>query len=239
MKRTLLGVATVAASSTLLPGEAAAQYGAPPAPPTIPVPRNERGNAPAPGAAGPGDVLRAAACQIAQNARAGDALLATAPKSDAERSQGATFLRAAQRCLRSRDPIAATATALRAAVAEAAYENQFATPPAARTPALAAAPVPRLPASDSLSAPLAPMYGLADCATPRQPAFVRAVLATEPRSAQETAAFQALHPTFEACVPAGTQLTYDPRFTRGFLAEALLRWSAVQRDGPTSPYAAR
>ena len=65
------------------------------------------------------------------------------------------------------------------------------------------------------------------------------MLATDPRTPEETAALTALHPDFQACVPRGTtQLSYDPRFMRGFLAEALYRWSVVQRDGPTSPLAA-
>ncbi len=221
---------------------AAAQYGSAPQPPPQLPPRDGQAEAPAaanqPTAAT--EVLRAAACAVGRDANPAAALLATVPRSTEERSQAAPLLRAAQRCLRLREPIATSATHARGAFAEALYEAQFATPAAARTPAAGAAPLPR-PAdpADQMTVALAPMYGLADCSTPRHPDLVRAVLATEPRTAEETTALAALHPDFQACVPRGTaQLSYDPRFMRGFLAEALYRWSVVQRDGPTSPMAA-
>ena len=146
----------------------------------------------------------------------------------------------AQRCLRQREPIVAQGFIARGAAAEALYEAQFATPAAARTPALASAPLPRAGASiDAQTLEiLVPMYGLVDCTTPRQPDLVRALLGTEPRSAEEGTALSALNPAFVACVPAGTQLRIDPRIMRSFFAEALYRWSVVQRDGPTSPLAA-
>ncbi len=40
------------------------------------------------------------------------------------------------------------------------------------------------------------------------------------------------------CVPAGSTLSIDPKLMRFLFAEALYRWSVVQRDGPTSPWAA-
>ena len=186
------------------------------------------------------EVLAGVACSLGRDARAGDAVLAAVPFSEGERTATGDFIRGAQRCLRRREPILTPAYVVRGAIAETLYELQFATPPAARTPALAAAPLTRpgldLPAETVQQ--LQPMYALADCSAGRQPDLARAVLATEPRSAAEGPAFAAMHPAFGSCVPAGTQLSYDPRFMRVFLAEALYRWAVVQRDGPASPWAA-
>jgi hypothetical protein len=167
-------------------------------------------------------------------------LLTTAAFSAEERTQAGNFARAAQRCLRLSAPLATTSYSLRGAVAEAMYENRFATPVAARAPTLGARPLPR-PGSGIEAQTLeilAPMYALVDCATPRQPDLVRALLATEPRSPEEPPALAAFNPAFIACVPAGTQLRIDPRIMRNLFAEALYRWSIVQRDGPASPWAA-
>jgi hypothetical protein len=225
-----------------IPSLAAAQYGSSPPPPPE-TPRSSSSQAQGTGASAPtspAEMLRAAACAVGNSAPQASALLSTAPRSSEERSQAAALLRTAQRCLSMREPLATSATGARAAFAEALYEAQFAQQPAARSPTVGSTPLPRpADAADPMTAALAPMYGLADCAAPRHPDLVRAVLATEPRSAEETAALTALHPGFQACVPAGTaQLSYDPRFMRGFLAEALYRWSVVQRDGPASPWAA-
>ena len=220
---------------------AAAQYGsAPPPPPPTEPPRGAPAAPAAPAAAtAPGELLRGAACAIGRDANSGTALLATVPRSPEERSQAGVIVRAAQRCLRMREPIATSAMTIRGAIAEALYEARFATPAAARMPALGVAPMPRPAANEEqIVAQLAPMYALTDCSLPRQPDLVRAVLATEPRSPEERAALAALHPTFAACVPPGTQLTYDPRVMRAFFAEALYRWSVVQRDGAASPWAA-
>jgi hypothetical protein len=219
------------------------QYGGSAPPPPASPGSSSSQSAPSQAAAAqtpPAEVLRAAACAIGQSPTAGLALLGTAPRSSEERTQAAALLRTAQRCLRLRDQITTNAFGVRAAFAEALYETQFATPAAARTPAAGATPLPRsADAADQLSVALAPMYALADCSVPRHPDLVRALLATEPRTPEENAAFQPLHPDFQACVPAGTpSVSYDPRFIRGFLAEALYRWSVVQRDGPTSPLAA-
>ena len=55
---------------------------------------------------------------------------------------------------------------------------------------------------------------------------------------RKTTALTALYPGFGACVPTGTQLKVDRGGVRAMLAESLYRWSVVQRDGPTSPWAA-
>lgn len=244
LRRSLLSRAAPATALLLFAAPALAQYGgsAPPPPASSGSSSSQSSAqaAAAPAQTPPAEVLRAAACAIGQDAAPGTALLSTTPRSSEERTQAAALLRTAQRCLRMSDPIATSAFGARAAFAEALYEAQFATPAVARTPAVGATPLARpADAADQLSVALAPMYGLADCSVPRHPDLVRAVLATEPRTPEETAALQALHPDFQACVPAGTpQVSYDPRFIRGFLAEALYRWSVVQRDGPTSPWAA-
>jgi hypothetical protein len=240
-----LGVTLLAAGAT----PAAAQYGSAPPPPPPVTPRGGAAPAapaapatPAPPAAptAPAEVLRAAICEIGRNADAGHALLTTIPFSPEERAQAGALVRTAQRCLRLAAPIATTNYSFRGAVAEALYESRFATPPAARSPALGAAPLPRpAPGTDAHAVEiLAPMFALVDCATPQHQDLVRALLATEPRSPEETAALAAFTPIFVACVPAGTQLRIDPRVMRNFFAEALYRWSVVKRDGPASPWAA-
>jgi len=218
---------------------ALAQYGSAPQTPPPEQPRVERPDAAPATPTSPADLLRAVACQMARGANPGIAMLGTAPMSTEERTQAAAILRTAQRCARLDGPIAASATTTRGAVAESLYELQFATPAAARTPALGATPLARPAQGDAeLLAALAPMYALVDCSVPKAPELVRALLATEPRSAEEGAALQALVPTFNTCVPVGTQLSVDPRFMRIMFAEAIYRWSVVQRDGPTSPWAA-
>jgi|GEM_PF-3931122 len=82
----------------------------------------QSGSAPPPAGAAstpPAEVLRAAACVVARDANAGNALLATAPFSAEERTQAGTLARAAQRCLRLTAPIATTSYSFRGAVAEA------------------------------------------------------------------------------------------------------------------------
>lgn len=235
MKRRIFRVAGAGVVVALLPGVAAAQYGSgPPPPPPVDRPSSST-------AAGPSEptsaaqLLRAIACAVRGDPAAGTALLATVPRSSGERSRAAALLRTAQRCIRSRDQIAASAAHARGAAAEALYEAQFSASPAVRAPAVAAAPLPRPPASErEVAAQLAPMYALVDCATPRAPDLVRALLATEPAAPEEAGALAALNPAFVACVPAGTQLSIDPRFMRSFFAEALYRWSVVQRDGASA-----
>jgi hypothetical protein len=237
-----LGVTLLAAGAT----PAAAQYGSAPPPPPPVTPRGGAAPAapapPAPPAAptAPAEVLRAAICEVGRNADAGHALLMTIPFSPEERSQAGALVRTAQRCLRLAAPVATTNYSFRGAVAEALYESRFATPQVARSPALGAAPLPRpAPGTDAHAVEiLAPMFALVDCVTPGHLDLVRALLATEPRSPPETAALAAFNPFFIACVPAGTQLRIDPRVMRNFFAEALYRWSVVQRDGPASPWAA-
>lgn len=239
-----LGAILLASEGTL----AAAQYGsAPPPPPPATAPRAAPAGAaaPAPAATAPAEVLRATACEIARHANAGhanagDAMLATLPFSAEERTQAGAFIRAAQRCLRLREPIATSAFTLRGVLAEVLYESRFATPPSPRTPPLGVAPLPRPgPGTDpQIVEALATMFALVDCATPRQTDLVRALLTTEPRSAEETTALTAIHPALRACVPPGSQLSIDPRVMRSFFAESLYRWSVVQRDGAASPWAA-
>lgn len=183
------------------------------------------------------EVIAAAACVLGQNAAAGDPLLATSPYSAAERQQVLPLLAEMRRCSHHPQMVSLVAM-IRGAFAEAAVETAFATPATPRTPALSAAPLIRPTEGDAaFNAQIAPMYQLADCAIPRQPDLARAVLATDPGSPAESAAVAALNPTFIACVPAGSQLRIDRRIMRFLLAESLYRWSAVQRDGPASPWA--
>jgi hypothetical protein len=237
LRRRLLTAVLLFAS----PLPAAAQYGAP-SPPRQEMPQgNESRNAqPPPAIASRADVLRAAVCVVGRDATAANALLATAPYSSSERDKAMRLLRAAERCLRLRAPLATSALLFRGAVAESLYETSFAQPAAARTPPAAAAAFFRASAAASRedAAMVSTFFDLAQCAAPREPGLVRALLATEPASDAESAALTALYPTFGQCVPAGTQLSIDRGGMRAMLAESLHRWSVVQRDGPTSPWAA-
>jgi hypothetical protein len=229
--------------AALIPAAALAQYGGSSTsspPPDVPSSRSSSHaqNGPATPSA-PADVWRAAACLAGQNAAPGNALLATVPRSTPEHDQVVAMLRAAPRCTHSSAPVITGVMTMRAAVAEGLYETQFATPVAARSPALGATPLPRPTVGDpAYLAAIATMSGLVDCATPRRPDLVRAILATDPGTPAESTAVLALTETYRTCVPAGTQLSIDPKLMRFLFAEALYRWSVVQRDGPASPWAA-
>ncbi len=227
---------------SMLSVAAAGQYGAPPPRPEVP-----QGKAPStapaqatPASATRADVLRAAACVAGRNASDVDALLVTSPFTADEREKAVRLLRTAERCLRLRSPIATSAMVFRGAVAETLYETRFPQAPAARSPAAAAAPFfrPADVAGNENAALLTTHFELGQCVAPAQPDLVRALLATEPGTDAERTALTALHPALGSCVPAGTQLRVDPGGIRATLAEALYRWSVVQRDGPTSAWAA-
>ncbi|HEV2817507.1 MAG TPA: hypothetical protein VGW40_09855 [Allosphingosinicella sp.] len=236
----------LACAATLLAAAlpASAQYGsAPPPAPPPPIPRGDSGQsaAAAPAApATPAQLHGGAACLIARNANAADALLATGPYSAAERQQAVRLLGEMQRCTRPRQTFTSSAVAIRGALAEAVYEARFTAPAAARSPALAARPLlqPSEVASGTDAAALGVGYALAECTAAQHPELVIAFLQTEPASPAAQAALQALNPAFVACVVPGTQISLDGRTIRGILAEDLYRWSVVQRDGPTSPLAA-
>ena len=238
----LWGSLFVAGLACTVAAPAAAQYGYGAAPrqevPDTPSQPQEQAQAPV--AASRSDVLRAASCVASRDAEAADALLATAPFSADERERAVRLLRAAERCLRLRSPIATTATIFRGAVAESLFESRFAQAPAARAPAALAASYfqPANVASMENAAAISTHYDVGQCAAPRHPDLVRALLATEPASDGEMAALQALYPDFGACVAQGTQLGIDRVLIRAILAEAIYRWSVVQRDGPASAWAA-
>lgn len=229
-----------AAFLAALPAPLAAQYGPPPPPPPRDLPSSSSARTEAPAEAPQAEVLRAAACLIERDAEAGTQLLGSAPYSREEREHAVRALRAGERCLRLRQPIASTALLLRGAMAETLYETQFADPAVPRDPPAAAAPLFRPDAATSRddAASLAPSFALAECAAGREPATVRALLASEPATDSESAALQLLNPVFVQCVTPGTSLNVDRASIRAILAESLYRWSVVQRDGPASPWAA-
>jgi hypothetical protein len=227
-------------SSLSLP--AAAQYGPPPRQEAPPAPANNQASQATqpPARASRADVLRAAACVAGRDAEAADALLATAPFSGDERERATRLIRSAQRCLRSDNPVATSAMTFRGAIAETLYETRFPQSAAARSPAAGAAPFFQAAnvSGQENAALITSHFQVAQCAAPAQPDLVRALLATDPGTPGERTALEALYPAFGACVPAGTQLSLDPGAIRGMLAEGLYRWSVVQRDGPTSAWAA-
>jgi hypothetical protein len=241
IQRALLSAGAFAALIVGLPGVAIAQYGGSNPPPPPETPRSNSGQTTAaPTPATPAELQTAAACVIGDNAAAADAIFATAPFSPEERQQAILLVREMQRCLHQRQPMATSPALLRGALAETVVEARFATPQAARTPALSAAPLFRteLATTRTDAATFAAAYAMAECTVVQHPELVRALLATAPATPEAGAAIQALNPAFVACVPQGSQISIDPRLIRGVLAEDLYRWSAVQRDGAASPFAA-
>ena len=218
----------------------AAQYNTPAPRQDMPTGNNNAAPQQPTTAASRADVVRAAACVIGRDATAGDTLLAATPYSGEERDAAVRLLRSAERCLRLRSPIATSAPVLRGAVAEALYEARFAEPAAARAPVIGSASFFRASAVSGRedAALITTWFELAQCTVPLQPGLVRALLATEAATDAESTALTALYPAFSQCVPHGTQLQIDRGSMRALLAESLYRWSVVQRDGATSPWAA-
>jgi hypothetical protein len=198
---------------------------------------------PAPGtASAAAQVQTGIACLAQRNAGTFSALLATVPYSAAERREAMRLLPLIQRCTTSTTTLSVSATALRAAAAEDIYERQFTAAQAARTPPLAVATLLR-PSEARTPAdvePLAPSYALAECLSAAHSDLVRAYLAADATGDAEAAAFRALNPGLIACVPAGAprRIGVDGPTFRGILAETLYRWSVVQRDGASAPFAA-
>ncbi|MBV9884755.1 MAG: hypothetical protein JO276_17230 [Sphingomonadaceae bacterium] len=231
----------VCSALALAASPAFAQYGMPtPTPPQQSM--SDQGSHAAPTEAAPAtapELVAAASCLIGHNAAAADRLFATAPFSPAERQIAVRLLSDMQRCTHHA-PMSTSAALIRGALAEAALEARFAAPQAAHDPAVDSAPLFRADQATAIgdAASFAPAYALAECTSRQHPELVRALLATEPASAEAGTAFNALNPAFIACVTPGARLNVDGRMLRGLLAETLYRWSVVQRDGPTSPWAA-
>lgn len=237
----LWGRTLMAALLSALAAVAAAQY-------NTPAPRQDmpQGKAQPPAAnqpAGPtdrADIMRAVQCVVTRDAPSAEALLATSPYSSDERDKAVRLLRAADRCMRRSSAMQTSALVLRGAVAETLYESRFQQPPAPRTPAPGIAPMLRAAdiAGREDAAFITSSFDLGQCTAPAHPDQVRALLATDPGSDAEVTALQALGAAFTGCVARGTQLRVDRGGIRAILAETLYRWSVVQRDGPTSPWAA-
>jgi hypothetical protein len=199
-------------------------------------------SAPAQPAANDADVRAAVACLAGRDANSFATLLRSSPLSHAERTEVGRLMPLLLRCREGSERFSATVIQLRAAVIDHLYAQQFATARAPRTPPLAVAPLLRVDQARSRSEaePLAATYTLLECVTAAHPDLIRAYLATPAGSEAEQAGFRALFPGLAACLPANgsRQLALGGTRLRGVLAEMLYRWSVVQRDGPTSPFAA-
>lgn len=198
----------------------------------------------APAAPDDTDLRAKVTCLLARDANSFVALLRTPPLSSAERTEATRLTTVLMDCggRGNQERFAATVIQLRAAAAEKTYAAQFATAQAARTPPLAVAPLLRVDQARNRAEaePLASTYTLFECVTARHPDLVRAYVTTAAGSEAEQAGFRALFPGLSACLPPGgsRQLAMGGARLRGVLAEMLYRWSVVQRDGPTSPFAA-
>lgn len=186
------------------------------------------------------DLIRGVACQLERDAASLDPMLASAPYSAGEAAETARILPLARECFGGRATFTTPPAALRGAIAEALYKARFAAPQPVRAPALGVKPLLDLAAATTRpdAATLAPAYAMAQCVAARHAGPALALLASEPGSPAEGAAFGTLGPAFGECATGGGNITVDGRTLRGILAESLYRWSVVQRDGPASPWAA-
>jgi hypothetical protein len=196
---------------------------------------------PAPAPAG-SNVQAGVNCLARRNAGTFSTLLQAPPYSAAERREATQLLPLMQRCTGDSTTLSTNATQLRAIAAEDMYEHQFTAAQAVHAPPVPVAPLlrPSEARSPSDIAPLAPSYALAECLTAAHPDQVRVYLAADATGDAEQTAFRALTGGLAACIPAGAprRIGVDGPTFRGILAEDLLRWSMVQRDGAASPYAA-
>ncbi len=242
MKRLLLSILATATLVTALPAAAIAQ-GTPVEDNPLQARRRAQGQGQQQGqAATRADLIRAVECQRAAEAAPLEALLAAAPYSAREASAAEALLPLLRQCNSNRaftTPVAA----LRGTVAEALLKARFPAPQAARSPAVGARPLLDIAAATTRTdaATLVTSYGMADCMGATQGEQIRALLATEPGTPAEATFFNStLAPLLGRCAATAGgsgQISVDARTLRGILAEALYRWSAVQRDGPSSPWA--
>ena len=244
MKRLLLSVLAAVTVATALPAPAFAQNSLPAEDNPLQNRRRAQaqGQQAAQSASTRADLIRAVECQRAADAAPLDALLAAAPYSAQEATAAEALLPLLRQCNSNR-AFVTPAAALRGTVAEALLKAHFATPQAARTPAVNVKPLLDVAAATTRTdaATLVTSYGMADCMGATQAEQVRGLLATDPGTPAEATYFNAtLAPLLGRCAATAGgsgQISVDARTLRGILAEALYRWSAVQRDGASSPWA--
>jgi hypothetical protein len=245
MKKLLVSVLAALTVVTAMPASAPAQ--------SVPVEDNPmqahrraqaRGEQPgqAQAASTRADLIRAVGCQLSADPAPLEALLATAPYSAQEAAAGEALMPHLRSC-NSNHAFSTPVAAVRGAVAEAMVKARFATPQAAHSPAVGVKPLLDVAAATTRpdAASLVTSYGMADCMGATQSEPVRALLATDPGTPAEATMFNTtLGPLLGRCAATagGTgQISVDGRTLRGILAESLYRWSVVQRDGATSPWA--
>ena len=243
MKKLLLSVLGAVTIVTAMPLPASAQDSAPQENPMQARRRAlARGEQASQAASTRTDLIRAVDCQLRADPAPLEALLATAPYSAPEAAAAEALMPHLRQCNSNR-AFSTPVPAVRGAVAEALVKARFASPQAARAPALAARPLLDVAAATTRTdaATLVTSYGMADCMGATQGVQVRALLAIDPGTPAEAGFFNGtLNPLLARCAATAGgsgQITVDARTLRGILAEALYRWSAVQRDGPTSAWA--
>ena len=244
MKKLLLSVLAGVTIATAMPAPASAQGDS--APQENPLQARRRaqvqGQQAQQAASTRADLIRAVECQRAANAAPLEALLATAPYSAQEAGAGERLMPQLRACNSNR-AFSTPVAAVRGTVAEALLKARFASPQAPRTPALNARPLLDVAAATTRpdAATLVTSYGMAHCMGATQGEQVRALLAIDPGTPAEATFFNStLGPLLGRCAASAGgsgQVTVDARTLRGILAEALYRWSVVQRDGASSPWA--
>lgn len=77
----------------------------------------------------------------------------------------------------------------------------------------------------------AALVGFGLCVAQKDFASARRVVLAAPGTAEESAAYTALAPAMNGCLPAGTTLRFSRAMLQGIFAEALYRETAAQKNG--------
>lgn len=182
-------------------------------------------------------VRSATICIAKREPRAVAQLVSTTPFSAEEKKRAGKLLEVIDYCTND-DSVMRSSLRFRSAATEWLYEKEFGSPPSPRQPAAATGAIlPASAANSPESAAFAPIFAAAQCAVAAKPEEVDAILDTEPSSDRETDAINGLGEVLTQCVGAG-KIHTDRETLRGALAEALYRWSVVQRGGASSDWAA-
>lgn len=179
---------------------------------------------------------RLAACAVGHNRGGVVAMLEEVPASTREMIASRRVWHSWRSCYNqigeSEDALATPRRVMRAQLAEALYEHDFAAgrPRRRGWPARLPAPVAvRDPAGRSDEIQLsARASSFASCVVAARRSDADALLGTEPASPAEEGAVRRMLPQFSSCLPSGAPLEINFPLFRGFVAEALYRSSAAE-----------
>ena len=178
---------------------------------------------------------RLAACAVGHNRGGTVAMLEEFPASTGEMIASRRVWHTWRSCYNqigeSEDALATPRRVMRAQLAEALYEHDFASgrDRPRRLARLPSPVAPRDPANRDEAVQLsARAAGFATCVVAARRPDALALLATEPASPEEEAAIRRMLPQFRSCLSPGAPLEINFPLFRGFVAEALYRSSAAE-----------